>query len=85
MTIIYIDDPLPVHEVIEHPSVCACNLCKPDALVSGELGRKRGRPTLPDDTRTWRTWISVTGLDRRDKLHRLGRAWLDAAIDAAAD
>jgi hypothetical protein len=88
MTIIYIDDPLPVPEVIEHATDCICVHCETatDCLITGgELGRKRGRPTLPPDERTWRTWISVTGLDRRDKLHRLGRAWLDAAIDGAGE
>ncbi len=63
-----------------------CKLVLPGPPVGAPAPPKRiGRPPLPADQRRDVKIVSVRveGAERREKLKRLGRAWLERAIDEA--
>jgi len=53
-------------------------------MSSKPATKSRGRPALPEEEKTVTTSVRVTPA-RRDKLRRLGSAWLNKAIDRAKE
>lgn len=55
-----------------------------NAMTTKPATKSRGRPALPEEEKTVTTSVRVT-LARREKLRRLGSAWLNRAIDRAKE